>query len=100
MILVNVQPVRSGRYLHLKENPVGMNAGESAMDFVKPGQRFVTRHNRTSEWIVEGIVPRITPFPHVRMRRASDRTTRKLLALSVLTDRRYFRPVDTPDSRS
>lgn len=70
------------------------------MDSVKPGQRFVTRHDHTSEWIVEGVVARLAPFPHVRMRRASDRTTHKLLALSVLTDRRYFRPVEPPVGRS
>lgn len=69
------------------------------METVKPGQRFFTRREHPSEWIVESIVSGLVPFPHVRMRRASDQTTRKLLALSVLTDPRFFRPVDAPRHR-
>jgi hypothetical protein len=59
---------------------------------VTPGQRFITK-GEGFEWVVERIVGAPFPFPHALVCRGNDQTNQKLLALSVLQDPRFFRPL-------
>ncbi len=55
---------------------------------LKPGQRFQSEDGLL--WELEKFVAVLTEIPHVRLVDPSDRTVNKIIARSVLLDRRRF----------
>lgn len=71
---------------------LGIEGGERA---VERGQRFRAvgtgyLGRPLAVWTVVGILPDVDPLPSAQLLCESDRTLRKTLSVSVLTDRRRF----------
>lgn len=60
---------------------------------LKPGQRFQSEDGLL--WELEKFVAVLTEIPHVRLVDPNDRTVNKIIARSVLLDRRRFASMES-----